>query len=227
MSGWIIFLAGLIFIFIILIIIVYLVYYNRTTVPSAEITNFGFTLSTQDQRFLTVETLFIPFGGPTPVPAMTLQKIAFGQYATAAEGWNLFDVEKQAIIPFLGTQPGGTGATGPAPTPSNTKVALVNNLTNGFADGVVYQGVPPLTIFAAKDDDPPVDGDANVFILEYDMTKPKVIKLKSATLPQINGQDQYMIPGPVLGVPPGNTATTIVFGVPTDNNNEWIVNFGQ
>jgi hypothetical protein len=213
MWDWrIVLLAGIIFFLIIIILVVYLFFFNRTVPPTAVITNFGVSLS-NNGNFITLESIFPP-NQNEPIPTLVLQKIAPGDFATSAQGWNLTDLDNGHIVSFIGTKIDPTPTF--VATPSGTHVALSSNFNDSY---VTFDStVQPITLTC----DNPFPDNASVFILEYD-ANPTIIRLKSV-LPQIGGKDQYLIPGTTIGSPEGASAIGVTIGVPVvPGSQNWLI----
>jgi len=201
-------LIGFIFVLIIIIVIVYLVFFNRTVLPMSVITETGFTLS-NNKRFITLESISVP--SFTQSPTLTLQAIPTGEFITGAQEW-VFVTTDGNTVELLGTQSGNTV--------SGTEIFILNTFNGAY---VTYTTENNTTI---------IDGilvanaietsNAQKFILEYN--NPTIVNLRSTLLP-IDGQNQYIIPGPMIntGVS-SNTAMIVTIGVPqNDNDKNWTV----
>lgn len=205
----------IIFIIVVLIIYVFLFYYNRTINPTPIITDFGFTLSTNDKQYISIESLLItPDTGPIVEPVLVLQNLQNGT-PNASQGWEFWILYPNGSAQKISSLGDSDIISG------QTQVAIRNTYTEGFvtyftSGGVIFPG--SVNASSSRIDNP----FTKFFIIEFDVIT-NIVKLKAVGLPQINGQDQYLIPGSPVNIDSVNVVP-VTIGVPGhQQSNEWIV----
>ena len=217
--------VGIIFILIIIIILVYFIYFNRVVQPSPIVTDFGFTLQSSTSLYITVASGTIP--STLSEPILVLETVPSGIPPNSAQGWSFYDQNGDVIDTI-------------SQSDNNKLVALFSNATQGFVnigDIITWQNDPssvptlvtiPNALLVANG---PIFSNATFYTLEVinTATSGSNIRLKVQSLPQINGQSQYIIPGPILTARPDTTTALnieilitnvpiLTIGVPTDQS---------
>jgi hypothetical protein len=206
-------LLAIIFIIIIAIIIVTLLYFNRNIPAVALITNFGLTIQNVNTGlYMSIENINTSTS-PTILnafPIITLKSLAPEQSPEPTEGWLL---------------------DRPTDAPTSTTVTFFNPSNGGYINyNVNLDGTSlnPNYISVDRSSIPsnPTGGTGSIYWFDIQQTlvgRNTITTFKSLYPGQLNGQDQFLIPGTV-GISPNNpNVFPVTIGVPSNNNHYWIV----
>ena len=207
----VIIILAIIFVIIVLIIIVSFFYLNRNIAPVALITNFGLTIRTVNRLYLSLQIVNVPNSASTidDRPIITINALADGQSPVTTEGWYLIR---------------------PSNNLTGNIVSFFNPTTSGYmnykvdSNGNIVQNVIPMDLITVPPN--PIEGNSGSFLHWFALEQNNIdntTKFRSLFPGPIRCEEQYLIIGKpgVLIYNPGVLAATI--GVPTNNNNVWIV----
>ena len=203
---------GIIFIIIVAMIIVGLFYFNRVVPAQPLITDFGLTIRTPNNLYMSIENINIPSEEENDIfPIITLKSLATGQPPEPTEGWYLDRVTNATtananLVTFF--NPSNSGYITYTVDANNN---IVNNIIR--ADAITK---PP----------DPVPGVPESFRGWFEVMQNSVDKtttFKSLYPGPIRGQPQYLIAGNLGQVSVNPNLIPVTIGIPTNNNNIWIV----
>lgn len=201
---------AIIFVIIVAIIITGFFYLNRDRPPIALITDFGLTIRTPDQLYLSIETVNVPnIATINIIPIMVVKGLPTGQPPEPTEGWYLLrpsNNQQGNIVTFF--------------NPTNS--GYINYTVNSNGN-ILFNVIPQDSVTIPPD---PVEGNPASFLGWFALEQNSVdntTKFRSLYPGPIRGQDQYLITGTAgsLTFNPGVIPVTI--GVPSNNNDVWIV----
>lgn len=206
----IIIVLAIIFVIIVAIIITGFFYLNRDRPPIALITDFGLTIRTPNQLYLSIENVNITNPATQDIiPVMTLKNLPNGQSAEPTEGWYLLrpsNNQQANIVTFF--------------NPSNS--GYIGYTLN--SSGNVSNGVIPMNSITKPPD--PIEGNPASFLGWFALEQNSVdntTKFRSLYPGPVRSQDQYLITGTLGSLTLNPNVIPVTIGVPTNNNNLWIV----
>lgn len=204
----------IIFILVLLIIIVTLVFFNRTVAAVPLITDFGLTVRNLNSGlYMSIENITSTSGATGIFPIMTVKALSQGQPAEPTEGWVL---------------------NRPTDTPTGTTVTFFNPSNSGYIQYTTNSAgtsLDPNYILVDRPSVPPdpsaSTGPSNIgwfSMSQLLVGNTTITTFKSIYPGQLNGQDQYLIPGVEGSASPSNpNIIPVTIGVPNNNNHYWVV----